>query len=68
MYGKDATVSAVHAGLECSAIGAKYPDMDMISLGPTLQNVHSPDEALQVSSVAKVMDLLAETLKQMPDK
>jgi dipeptidase D len=61
-----AIVSAVHAGLECGIIATTYPDMDMISIGPTLENVHSPSERLTISSVARVMDLLTATLEQMP--
>jgi dipeptidase D len=67
-FGKDAEVVAVHAGLETSVVGVKYPQMDMISIGPTLIDVHSPDERLEVASVRKVYDLLVETLKQIPVK
>jgi dipeptidase D len=41
-YGQEPEVMAVHAGLECGVIGAKYPEMDMISIGPTLNDVHLP--------------------------
>jgi dipeptidase D len=41
-YGQESEVMAVHAGLECGVIGAKYPEMDMISIGPTLNDVHLP--------------------------
>ena len=54
LYGQEAGVEAVHAGLECSVIGAKYPEMDMISVGPTLLDVHTPDERLEVATVASV--------------
>ena len=66
LYGKEAAVSAVHAGLECGTIVAKYPGMDAISIGPTLQNVHSPNERLQVASVKKLYEFLLETLARMP--
>lgn len=65
-FGKEVGLVAVHAGLETSVIGVKYPKMDMVSLGPTLQNVHSPDEQLEIATVAKVYDLLTETLKRIP--
>jgi dipeptidase D len=68
MYEQDPKVSAVHAGLECGTISAGYPGMDAISIGPTLQDVHSPNEKLQVASVKKLNDFLLETLKRMPQK
>jgi dipeptidase D len=58
---------AVHAGLECGVIGAKYPDMDMISIGPTLNDVHSPAESLLIPSVGNVMELLLEVLQNIPE-
>jgi dipeptidase D len=68
LYGQEAQVEAVHAGLECSVIGAKYPDLDMISIGPTLLDVHTPDERLQIASAKKLSDLLQETLTRIPEK
>ncbi len=68
MYGQDPEVTAVHAGLECGTIVSKYPGMDAISIGPTLQDVHTPNERMQVSSVKKLNDFLIETLKQIPEK
>jgi len=65
-FGQEPKVVALHAGLETSVVGEKYPGMDMISLGPTLQHVHSPDERLEVSTVSKVYDLLTETLMRVP--
>jgi dipeptidase D len=49
--GKDATVNVIHAGLECGIIYSKLPDMDIISIGPTMQDIHSPNEALDLSAV-----------------
>ena len=66
LYGQEPSVSAVHAGLECGIIAGPYPDMDMISIGPTLENVHSPSESLTIPSVSRVMVLLTATLEQMP--
>ena len=68
MYGQDPEVTAVHAGLECGTIVSKYPGMDAISIGPTLQDVHTPNERLQVATVKKLNDFLLETLKQIPEK
>jgi dipeptidase D len=65
LYGREAGIMAVHAGLETSVIGAKYPGLDMISVGPTMQNVHSPREQLEVASVGKVYDLLVATLERI---
>ena len=65
--GKDPSVIAVHAGLECGVVRSLYPDMDAISIGPTLQDVHTPQEKLEVATVQKLYDLLVETLKQVPE-
>ncbi len=51
--GKEAVVTAIHAGLECGIIGEKYPGMDMISIGPDMFDVHSPDERLSIPSTAR---------------
>ena len=48
LYGKTPEVKAIHAGLECGIIGEKYPGMDMLSFGPTLEGVHSPDEKIYI--------------------
>ena len=63
LYGKEPHVEAIHAGLECGLIGAKFDGMDMISFGPTLKNPHSPDEKLHLPSVPKVWDFTVELLK-----
>ncbi len=68
MYGQDPEITAVHAGLECGRIVSKYPGMDAISIGPTLQDVHMPNERILVASVKKLNDFLIETLKQIPEK
>jgi dipeptidase D len=65
-FGHEPKVIAVHAGLETSVVGEKYPEMDMISIGPTLQDVHTPNERLEVSTVPKVYDLITETLMAIP--
>jgi dipeptidase D len=63
LYGKDPEVKAIHAGLECGIIGAKYPGMDMVSLGPNLADVHSPDERIEIESVKNVWEYLLAILK-----
>ncbi len=68
LFGQDPRVVAIHAGLECGTIHGTYPVLDMISVGPTTEGVHSPDERLHVPSVQKVKDLLVETLMRVPEK
>jgi Xaa-His dipeptidase len=62
LFGVDPAVAAIHAGLETSVAGAKYPDLDMISVGPTIVDVHSPSERMEVDTVPKLYDLLVATL------
>ena len=57
---------AIHAGLECGLLGGKYPDMEMISFGPTLQSPHSPDERANIESSKKFFDYLVAALAAMP--
>jgi dipeptidase D len=63
LFGKEPEVKAVHAGLECGIIGEKYPDLDMISIGPTIRYPHSPEEKVSLSSVENFWELVVETLK-----
>jgi dipeptidase D len=63
LYGKEPHVKAIHAGLECGIIGEKYPGMDMISFGPTLEAVHSPDEKIYIDTVEKFWNFLLAILK-----
>jgi dipeptidase D len=63
LYGKEPEVKAIHAGLECGIIGERYPGMDMISFGPTLEGVHSPDERIHIDTVPKFWDFLLGILK-----
>lgn len=65
-FGEKPHVAACHAGLECGIIGTNYPDMEMISFGPNIRGAHSPDEAVQISSVQKFWGLLLETLERIP--
>lgn len=68
MYSGEPDVKAIHAGLECGIIKERYPDMDMISFGPTIFGAHSPDERVQISTVSKFWDLLKAVLKNIPSK
>ncbi|MCG3118603.1 MAG: Cytosol non-specific dipeptidase [bacterium] len=65
LYGKDPAVKAVHAGLECGIIGEKFPGMDMVSFGPTLEGVHSPDEKIYIDTVEKFWNFLLALLKNV---
>ena len=65
MYGKEPVVRAIHAGLECGLIGEKYPRMDMISYGPTLRGVHSPDERIEIKTVQMFWNQTLEILKEL---
>ncbi len=66
LFGKDPLVIGIHAGLECALFAQKYPHLDMISFGPTLRGVHSPEECLQISTVQMCWDHLLEILKNIP--
>lgn len=68
LYGVKPAVTAIHAGLECGIIGANYPGLDMISFGPTICYPHSPDEKVEIASVAKFYDFLVRTLANIPQK
>lgn len=68
LFGKKADVKAIHAGLECGLFLKKYPELDMISFGPTIKGAHSPDERLHIESTYKFWDLLLEVLKMIPEK
>lgn len=65
MFGHEPIVRAIHAGLECGLIGEKYPKMDMISYGPTLRGVHSPDERIEIKTVQMFWDLTLQILKNL---
>lgn len=65
LYDQEPVIQVIHAGLECAIIGGIYPNMDMISLGPTLRNAHSPDERLHIPSITKIWDFLVALLARM---
>lgn len=60
-------VLAIHAGLECGLIGDTYPEMDMISFGPTIKRAHSPEEKIEIETVVKFWDLTLDILKNIPN-
>lgn len=64
-FQKQPKVGAVHAGLECGIIGEKFPNMDMISFGPTIEHPHSPDERVHIGSVEKFWKLLTSVLEEL---
>lgn len=66
LFGKDALVMAIHAGLECGLFLEKYPHLDMISFGPTMRDVHSPNERLEIATVDLWWRHLLEILKSIP--
>ncbi len=66
LFGKAPHVRGIHAGLECGLFSEKYPGMDMISMGPTLRGVHSPDEKLLVPTVDMVWRHLLAIMENMP--
>ncbi len=68
LFGKDPQVLGIHAGLECGLFSERYPDLDMVSFGPTLRGVHSPDERLLIPTVQMVWDHLLLILKNIPKK
>ncbi|NJB72283.1 dipeptidase D [Saonia flava] len=68
LFNEKPKVAACHAGLECGILGQNYPDMDMISFGPTIEGAHSPDERVSISSVQKFWKFVLEILKNIPEK
>jgi len=64
-FGKIPDVKIIHAGLECGLIGDVYPEMDLISFGPTIRNPHSPDEMVNIKSVEMFWDFLVATLESI---
>ncbi len=65
MFGQQPEIKAIHAGLETGLLGSKYPGIDMISFGPTIQGAHSPDEKVNIAAVEKFYELLKGILKEL---
>jgi len=68
LHGEKAKVEACHAGLECGILGQNYPEIDMVSFGPTIRGAHSPDERASISSTKKFWKFLIEILGNIPKK
>jgi dipeptidase D len=68
LHGEKAHVAACHAGLECGILGQNYPEIDMVSFGPTILGAHSPDERAGITSTQKFWKFLKEILKNIPKK
>ncbi|MFJ1328051.1 aminoacyl-histidine dipeptidase [Capnocytophaga canimorsus] len=68
LFGEKPNVVACHAGLECGILGQNYPNMEMISFGPTIKGAHSPDEKVNIKSVQKFWKYLLEILKNIPQR
>ena len=68
LFGKEPAVKAIHAGLECGLILDVFPGLDMVSFGPTLRDVHSPNERIEIKTVQLWWDHLLEVLKSIPTK
>jgi dipeptidase D len=66
--GQQPKVVACHAGLECGILGTNYPNMDMISFGPTIHGAHSPDERASITSSQKFWKFVIEILENIPVK
>jgi dipeptidase D len=65
LFGTEPKVKAVHAGLECGLFLEKYPHLEMVSFGPTLRGVHSPDERLEIATVDKFWQHLKSVVKNL---
>ncbi|WP_343464116.1 beta-Ala-His dipeptidase [Pantoea sp.] len=68
LFGKTPNIQVIHAGLECGLFKKPYPNMDMVSIGPTITGPHSPDEQVHIESVGLYWQLLTALLKVMPEK
>ncbi|MFY9150795.1 MAG: aminoacyl-histidine dipeptidase [Prolixibacteraceae bacterium] len=65
LFGNDPVVKSIHAGLECGLFLEKYPELDMVSFGPTIRGAHSPDERIDTATVGKFWKLLVEVLENI---
>ncbi|OCQ51615.1 Cytosol non-specific dipeptidase [Photorhabdus australis subsp. thailandensis] len=68
LFDKTPNIMVIHAGLECGLFKKPYPDMDMVSIGPTITGAHSPDEQVHIKSVGQYWQLLTAVLKAIPEK
>lgn len=68
LFGKELKITATHGGLECAIMGAKYPNWEMVSIGPTIVHPHSPDERVKIDTVAQTWKFLTTVLENIPAK
>ena len=68
VYGEEMKIMATHGGLECAIMGAKYPNWEMVSIGPTIKYPHSPDERVNIASVGRTWEYLKAVLANVPKK
>ncbi|MFC1750075.1 aminoacyl-histidine dipeptidase [Pseudomonadota bacterium] len=68
IYNKEPKFMVIHAGLECGLFKKPYPDLDMVSIGPTIRFPHSPDEKVEIKTVGQYWDLLVAILERVPEK
>ena len=68
LFGKEPIVRGIHAGLECGLFSERYPTLDMVSFGPTLRFVHTPEERIHIPTVDMVWRHLLDVLKNIPSK
>ena len=68
IYGRKPNIMVIHAGLECGLFKKPYPNMDMISFGPTIKFPHSPDEKVEIASVALYWEQMIAILENIPEK
>lgn len=67
LYGVQPAIKAIHAGLECGLFLTKYPNLDMVSFGPTLQNVHSPSERMNIPAVDRYWHQLRRIIEKVAE-
>ena len=67
LFNQAPDVKAIHAGLECGLFLQKYPELDMISFGPTIKGAHTPEERIKIDTVDKFWKLLLALLEQTPE-
>ncbi|MCD6281175.1 MAG: M20/M25/M40 family metallo-hydrolase, partial [Deltaproteobacteria bacterium] len=65
LFSRDPEVKVIHAGLECAVLAERYPGMDMVSFGPTIENAHSPSERVDIDSVARFYRYLVSILEHL---
>ena len=65
LFGVEGKAVGIHAGLECGLLMKKVPDMDIISIGPDIKDLHSPSESLGIASLDRLYDIVCEILKRV---